>query len=115
MSVAVSKSVTVDSENGMAGIEMLFSGLRHCYEKDEAIDLLRTLTAYIADGSVKLAEKNKAWALVELVRSHARFTDWDKAAVIALLEAVARSPSFSAKQRGKAQVPVLRFAVNIFL
>ena len=85
-------------------IELLFAGLRDCYEKDPAIGMLRTLTAYIADGSVKLAEKIKAWALVELVRSHARFTDWDAVAVRGLMEAVARSHTFSKKQRDKAQV-----------
>ena len=84
-------------------IQTFFSEIKSCYKEDEAIGLLKSLTSYITANSIKPPEKQMAWALIELVRSHSRFTTWKKQSVIELLEAVSASSSFSIKQQGKAQ------------
>ena len=90
----------------MTEIQTLFSSIKSSDERDSAIQLLNALAAYIANGSVKPEEKNKAWDLIELVRTHQRFTDWDQAAVRKLMEVVVSSPSFSQTQRNRIQVCV---------
>ena len=89
----------------MTEIQTLFSSIKSSDERDSAIQLLNALAAYI-NGSVKPEEKNKAWDLIELVRTHQRFTDWDQAAVRKLMEVVVGSPSFSQTQRNRIQVCV---------
>ena len=90
----------------MTDIPILFSSIKNSDERDSAIQLLNALAAYIAQGSVKPVEKNKAWELIELVRTHPRFTDWDRMAMRRLMEAVVSSPSFSQTQRSRVQVCV---------
>ena len=97
----------------MTDITNLFSSIKNSYERELAIQLLSALAAYIASGSVKPEEKNKAWALIELVRTHPRFTDWDQAAVRRLMEAVVSSPSFSQTQRNRVQVCVCMHTVSM--
>eukprot|EP00918_Siedleckia_nematoides_P080108 GHVU01175614.1.p1 GENE.GHVU01175614.1~~GHVU01175614.1.p1 ORF type:complete len:138 (+),score=19.42 GHVU01175614.1:102-515(+) len=85
--------------------EQLWKELRNTQpEKETSIELIKKFKELLAarkEENQTAKEKTIAWNMMEYMRSHQRFTDWNKEGVMELMREGERSPVFGEKQKCK--------------